>query len=244
MNTSQSSAHPSANSSTYPSAHSSIDFEVLRYKLIEQQIRPWNVSDAEVLQTLRDVPRENYVPESMKTLAFTDTQLPLPGASQASQVMFEPKMEARILQTIKPSYKDRVLEIGTGSGYMAALLAAFADQVESVEIDPKIASLAEGNLAKNQIKNVKVSQGDGYTGWGTQTYDVICVSGSMPSLPDGLKLQLAVGGKLFVILGEAPVMRATLIERIEPSFFKETALFETLTPCLQSPKVKIESFAF
>ena len=240
MNTPQSSAH----TSVHPTAHSSIDFEALRYKLIEQQIRPWNVSDAEVLQTLRDVPRENYVPESMKTLAFTDTQLPLPGASQASQMMFEPKMEARILQTIKPRYKDRVLEIGTGSGYMAALLAAFADQVESVEIDPKMVSLAEGNLAKNQIKNVKVCQGDGYTGWGTQTYDVICVSGSMPSLPDGLKLQLAVGGKLFVILGQAPVMRATLIERIEPSFFKETALFETLTPSLQSPKVKIESFAF
>ena len=222
----------------------SYDFEALRYKLIEQQIRPWNVSDAEVLQTLRDVPRERFVPESLQTLAFTDTQLPLPGSTQANQVMFEPKMEARILQTIKPRYKDKVLEIGTGSGYMAALLAAFADQVVSVEIDAKMVALAQKNLATNQIKNVTIAQGDGYTGWGTESYDVICVSGSMPKLPDGLKLQLAVGGKLFVILGEAPVMRATLIERLEPGYFKETTLFETLTPALQSPKVKIESFAF
>ena len=223
---------------------SSHDFEALRYKLIEQQIRPWNVSDAEVLQTLRDVKRERFVPESLQTLAFTDTQLPLPNATQANQVMFEPKMEARILQTIKPRYKDKVLEIGTGSGYMAALLAAFADQVVSVEIDAKMVALAQNNLATNQIKNVTIAQGDGYTGWGTESYDVICVSGSMPKLPDGLKLQLAVGGKLFVILGEAPVMRATLIERVESGYFKETTLFETLTPALQSPKVKIESFAF
>ncbi len=220
------------------------DFEALRYKLIEQQIRPWNVSDAEVLQTLRDVKRERFVPESLQTLAFTDTQLPLPEATQANQVMFEPKMEARILQTVKPRYKDKVLEIGAGSGYMAALLAAFADQVVSVEIDAKMVALAQNNLATNQIKNVTIAQGDAYTGWGTESYDVICVSGSMPKLPDGLKLQLAVGGKLFVILGEAPVMRATLIERLESGYFKETTLFETLTPALQSPKVKIESFAF
>ncbi len=231
---------------TPSSASTSIepDFEALRYKLIEQQIRPWNISDAEVLQTLRDVKRELYVPAGLKTLAFTDTQLPLAGATQAHQVMFEPKLEARILQTIKPRYKDRVLEIGAGSGYMAALFAAFADEVTSVDINPVMVSLAQSNLGANQVKNVTVVQGDAYTGWGTQSYEVICVSGSMPKLPDGLKLQLAVGGKLFVILGEAPVMRATLIERVDTAYFREIVLFETLTPALQSPKVKLESFAF
>ena len=116
------------------------DFEALRYKLIEQQIRPWNVPNLEVLETLRQIPRETFVPESQAILAFADTKLPLPQAKNASQTMLEPKMEARLLQALAIQRTDKALEVGAGSGYMAALLANFAKSVTSVDIDPETVS--------------------------------------------------------------------------------------------------------
>ena len=198
------------------------DFEALRYKLIEQQIRPWNVPNLEVLEALRQIPRETFVPEDQAILAFADTKLPLPHAKNASQTMLEPKMEARLLQALEN----------------------FAKSVTSVDIDPEMVTLAKSNLTKAYISNVQVEVGDAYTGWGEQSYDVICVSGGMPSLYEGLKQQLAVGGRLVAFIGEAPVMNAVLVKRHDATYFSETILFETVIAHIQSPKVKHGSFEF
>ncbi|QWD80074.1 protein-L-isoaspartate O-methyltransferase [Polynucleobacter sp. MWH-Spelu-300-X4] len=220
------------------------DFEALRYKLIEQQIRPWNVSNLEVLEALRQIPRETFVQENQAVLAFADTKLPLPQAKTPSQTMLEPKMEARLLQALAIKRTDKVLEVGAGSGYMAALLANFAKSVTSVDIDPEMVTLAKSNLARAYISNVQVEVGDAYTGWGDQSYDVICVSGGMPSLYEGLKQQLAIGGRLVAFIGEAPVMNAVLVTRHDATRFSEEVLFETMIAHIQSPKVKHTSFDF
>lgn len=220
------------------------DFEALRYKLIEQQIRPWNVSNLEVLEALRQIPRETFVQENQAVLAFADTKLPLPQAKTPSQTMLEPKMEARLLQALAIKRTDKVLEVGAGSGYMAALLANFAKSVTSVDIDPEMVTLAKSNLARAYISNVQVEVGDAYTGWGDQSYDVICVSGGMPSLYEGLKQQLAVDGRLVAFIGEAPVMNAVLVTRHDATHFSEEILFETLIAHISSPKVKPSSFHF
>ena len=220
------------------------DFEALRYKLIEQQIRPWNVSNLWVLEALRQIPRETFVPENQAILAFADTKLPLPQAKNPSQTMLEPKMEARLLQALNINRTDKVLEVGAGSGYMAALLANFAKSVTSVDIDPEMVTLAKSNLARAYISNVQVEVGDAYTGWGDQSYDVICVSGGMPSLYEGLKQQLAIGGRLVAFIGEAPVMNAVLVTRHDATHFSEEVLFETLIAHISSPKVKPSGFHF
>jgi len=220
------------------------DFEALRYKLIEQQIRPWNVSNLWVLEALRQIPRETFVPENQAILAFADTKLPLPQAKNPSQTMLEPKMEARLLQALNIKRTDKALEVGAGSGYMAALLANFAKSVTSVDIDPEMVTLAKSNLARAYISNVQVEVGDAYTGWGDQSYDVICVSGGMPSLYEGLKQQLAIGGRLVAFIGEAPVMNAVLVTRHDATNFSEEILFETLIAHISSPKVKPSGFHF
>lgn len=220
------------------------NFENTRYKLIEQQIRPWKVADLDVLQTLHDIPREQFVAPGQESLAFMDTLLPLPGAKQASQVMLEPKMEARLLQALKPKKHEKALEVGAGSGYMAALLASFAKSVISIDSDAEMVALAKANLAKADIRNVTVECGDAYTGWGEQNYDVICVSGGMPSLYEGLKQQLAIGGRLVAFIGNDPVMNAILLTRKNAVHFTEEILFETMVPHLKSGKVTKESFVF
>ena len=219
-------------------------FEPIRYKLVEQQIRPWNVSDSDVINTLLTMQRENFVPSSMAHLAFTDTQLPLLGAKHPSQVMFEPKVEARILQALKPTSKETVLEVGAGSGYMAGLLAQYAKFVTTVDSDPQMVNLAKTNLRQANILNVSVEQGDAYTGWGDKSYEVICISGGMPTLYEGLKQQLTVKGRLFAIVGNAPLQRAILVQRHDATHFSDTLLFETLVPNLQSNKVKESLFSF
>ena len=158
--------------------------------------------------------------------------------------MLEPKMEARILQALKPKKNEKVLEVGTGSGYMAALLANFAQSVLTVDIDPEMVTLAKYNLARAYIFNVQVVVGDAYTGWGDGYYDIICVSGGMPSLYEGLKQQLAIGGRMTAFIGEAPVMNAILVTRLNATEFKEEVLFETLVPNLHSAKVKTGTFDF
>ncbi|MFM6923806.1 MAG: protein-L-isoaspartate O-methyltransferase family protein, partial [Polynucleobacter victoriensis] len=188
--------------------------------------------------------RENLVSADQKVLAFIDTKLPLPGAKNACQVMLEPKMEARLLQALKPKKTEKALEVGAGSGYMAALLAAQAKSVTSVDIDPEMVTLAKSNLARAYISNVQVEVGDAYTGWGDQSYDVICVSGGMPSLYEGLKQQLAIGGRLVAFIGQAPVMNAVLVTRHDATHFSEEVLFETLIAHISSPKVKPSGFHF
>jgi len=208
-----------------------MDMEQARFNMIEQQIRPWEVLDPEVLGLLSQVKREGFVPEAEKALAFADVQLPLPGGA----TMLEPKIEARLLQEVGVKPTDKVLEIGTGSGYMAALLGARAANVVSVEINAQLVELAKANLARAGITNVTVEKGDAARGWQARApYDVIVVSGALPSLPEALLNQLTVGGRLIAIVGELPIMSAQLVTRTGEKSFNTVNLFETVAPTLQN----------
>jgi len=201
-----------------------MNIEQVRFNMIEQQIRPWDVLDTEVLDLLHVVKRENFVPVAHKALAFADTEIPLPGGEN----MLFPKIEARLLQDVMVKKHESVLEIGTGSGYMAALLAHRARHVTTVEIAPELKALAEQNLAANGVANVTVELGDGAQGWTNGApFDVIVVSGSLPELPEALLKQLKVGGRLAVIIGQAPAMKAQLITRTGEAGYDTRTLFET-----------------
>lgn len=201
-----------------------MNIEQVRFNMIEQQIRPWDVLDTEVLDLLHVVKRENFVPVAHKALAFADTEIPLPGGEN----MLFPKIEARLLQDVMVKKHESVLEIGTGSGYMAALLAYRARHVTTVEISPELKALAEQNLAANGVANVTVELGDGAQGWTNGApFDVIVVSGSLPELPEALLKQLKVGGRLAVIIGQAPAMKAQLITLTGEAGYDTRTLFET-----------------
>ncbi|MBK5914904.1 protein-L-isoaspartate O-methyltransferase family protein [Rhodocyclus purpureus] len=202
-----------------------MDFEQARFKMIEQQIRPWEVLDPTVLDLLSVVRREDFVPPALKTLAFADLELPI----GQEQTMLAPKLEARILQELGVRKTDVVLEVGTGSGYMAALLASKAEYVVSIEIAPELAQFAEQNLARAGIANVSVEVGDASRGWPEQApYDVIVVSGSLPQLPDEFKRELKVGGRLVAIVGDAPAMKVQLVTRTDEDAWNTVNLFETV----------------
>ncbi|HWW71565.1 MAG TPA: protein-L-isoaspartate O-methyltransferase [Duganella sp.] len=208
-----------------------MNIEQARFNMIEQQIRPWDVLDPDVLELLHVVKRENFVPAAHKALAFVDTEIPLPGGES----MLMPKIEARLLQDVNLKKHENVLEIGTGSGYMAALLAYKGRHVTTVEISPELKALAEKNLADNGVTNVKVELGNGAQGWpGGAPYDVIVVSGSLPVLPEALLQQLKVGGRLAVIIGQAPAMKAQLITRTGEAGYDTRTLFETSVKPLAS----------
>lgn len=204
-----------------------MNIEKARFNMIEQQIRPWDVLDLDVLDLLLVVKREAFVPEQHKNLAFMDTQIPLPGG----EYMFTPKMEARILQEIAPKKHEHVLEVGSGSGYMAALLAHKARHVTTVEILPELKAMAQKNLADYGVTNVDVVLGNGAQGWtnpGTkEPYDAIVISGSLPVLPDSFLKQIKVGGRIFAIIGESPVMSAQIITRVSDSAYNTVKIFET-----------------
>lgn len=225
------------NASTLP------DVEIARFNMVEQQIRPWNVLDSKVLDALSAVRREQFVPPALRALAFSDLELPLQiNAVDTRQVMLAPKVEARLAQELQLTPTDCVLEIGTGSGYQAALLAHLAQQVTSVEIDSRLVAFAQQNLQLNNVTNVKVETGDGRNGWGTTEYDAILVTGSVPSVPDALKYQLRVGGRLVVVVGQAPVMTAVRITRNSAASFETTPLFDTLIKPLRG--VSVSKFKF
>lgn len=216
-----------------PSIERSMDLDHARFNMIEQQIRTWEVLDQEVLDLLYVVRREEFVPEAYRALAFSDLEIPLSAVASvpggANQKMFQPKMEARIVQEVQPKKRERVLEIGAGSGYMAALLAARGEHVVSVEIDSGLKAFAERNLARSEIANVMVELGDAARGWAKHApYDVIVVSGSLPLMPHTLLEQLSVGGRLFAIVGDAPVMEGRLMTCvIAGSSYNSINLFET-----------------
>lgn len=211
-----------------------MDFEQARFKMIEQQIRPWDVLDPAVLDLLSVVRREDFVPPALKDLAFADMELPI----GKGQTMLAPKIEARMLQELAVKKTDVVLEIGSGSGYMAALLASKAEYVVSIEIDPDLAQMAEQNLARAGIANVSVEVGDGSGGWAEQApYDVIVISGSLPELPEEFPAQLKVGGRLLAIIGEAPVMTVQLVTRTDDDAWSRINLFETVVaPLANAPR--------
>jgi protein-L-isoaspartate(D-aspartate) O-methyltransferase len=203
----------------------SMNIEQARFNMIEQQIRPWDVLDQEVLDALYIVRREDYVPEAYRALAFSDLEIPL-GDGES---MMQPKMEARILQELAIAKTDRVLEVGTGSGYLTALLAHRASHVYSVEINPRLKLFGAGNLRRNGIINVTVEQGDAARGWPKHApYDVIVLTGSVPIVPRSVAAQLRAGGRLFAVVGDAPVMSAKLVTCIGEGTYNAVDLFETV----------------
>ncbi|MHB1706369.1 MAG: protein-L-isoaspartate O-methyltransferase family protein [Acidithiobacillus sp.] len=207
-----------------------MDFDALRRTMIESQIRTWEVLDPRVLATVAQVKREDFVPTPLRHLAFVDFNIPL----GYGEVMWTPKMEARVLQELDLQLQDRVLEVGTGSGYFTALLAKMAGMVHSVEDRADLARPVEGRLQVHGIHNARIAVGDASAGWAQHApYDAICLTGSLPSLPEAFKEQLAVGGRLIAILGEAPAMTVRRIVQIRPGVFETSDLFETEIPPLR-----------
>ena len=201
--------------------------EVARFNMIEQQIRTWEVLDPVVLALLNDIPREHFVPTEYLGLAFADIEIPI----GAGQTMLSPKLEGRILQSLSVQKNHHVLHIGTGSGYVTALLASLAKHVVSVEIDAEISEKAAKNLMQHHIQNVSLLVADGALGMPNQApFDVIVYTGSSPVEPADVRKQLAIGGKLFIVLGSGPAMQATLIQRLSETGFKQDVLFETYIP--------------
>jgi protein-L-isoaspartate(D-aspartate) O-methyltransferase len=207
-----------------------MDFEQARFNMIEQQIRTWEVLDQEVLDLLFAVRREDYVPPAYRTLAFADLELPLPHGQQ----MWAPKLEARVLQTLRLEGIESVLEVGTGSGYFTALLASRARDVTTVEIHTDLSASAADKLARDGFSNVRFEVGDAAQGWGRDLYDAIVLTGSTPLLPETFLQQLKPGGRLFAIVGDPPVMTARLVQWTAPGSRVTTDLFETVVPPLEN----------
>jgi protein-L-isoaspartate(D-aspartate) O-methyltransferase len=206
-----------------------MNIEKARFNMIEQQIRPWDVLDQEVLSVLSLMQREHFVPPQQVALAFVDTELPL----GHGQCMLPPKTEARMLQALALKRHERALEIGTGSGYMAALLSCQAREVVSLETVPELVALAQKNLARASIHNVQVVQADGAQPLSVAgPFDAIVLSGSVAQQPSQLLAQLSSGGRLLAVLGQAPMMRATLFTCVAPGQYRQSILFDTVLPRL------------
>jgi protein-L-isoaspartate(D-aspartate) O-methyltransferase len=211
-----------------------MDMEQARYNMVEQQIRPWDVLDQDVLDLLFRVRREDFVAEAHRALAFVDMEIPL-GHGQA---MWTPKLEARALQELAVRPGDRVLEVGTGSGYLTALLASQAAEVVSVDIVPEFTAAATCKLHAHGFTNVALHTGDAARDWPDEAaFDVIVLTGSTPLLSDAFRRRLRVGGRLFAIVGEAPAMHARLVTRTAPEAFRAVTLFETcVAPLVNAPQ--------
>lgn len=208
----------------------SLDIETARFNMVEQQIRPWEVLDPRVLNAFSTIPRENFVPEAYRTLAFSDTCIEI----GHGQTMMAPKVEGRLLQALNIQPTDRVLEIGTGSGYLTALLASLGAHVTSIEYYEDLSERAKSHLRSARIGNIKLHVGDAIDGWQTaEPYNVIVVTGSCPTRRPAIEQQLAINGRMFVVFGVAPVMEATLITRLSKDTWTSESLFETeLTPLI------------
>jgi protein-L-isoaspartate(D-aspartate) O-methyltransferase len=205
------------------------NIEQARSNMIEQQIRPWEVLDQAVLEVMAAVPRERFVPQRYRKLAFADLEIPL----GHDQVMMSPKVEGRLLQALDIQPTDNILEIGTGSGYTAACMARLGSQVETVDIFKDFTQRAKENLSRIGLNEVKLQTGDAVKGWpNDKRFDVIALTGSLPVYDRCFEHNLEIGGRLFVIVGERPVMEAMLILRVgERDFFRDK-LFETAIPAL------------
>jgi protein-L-isoaspartate(D-aspartate) O-methyltransferase len=217
-----------------------MNIEQARFNMIEQQIRPWNVLDQDVLDLLLVVKREDFVPPAHKALAFVDAEIPLAGG----EYMLTPKIEARMLQEVQLKKHENVLEIGSGSGYMAALLAHKARHVTTVEIHPELKDFAQANLARAGVSNVTVELGDGAAGWSAGApFDVIVISGALEALPEAFLKQVKVGGRIAAIIGQAPVMSAQIITRVSETAYDTVKVFETNVKPL-ADSVKHSRFTF
>jgi protein-L-isoaspartate(D-aspartate) O-methyltransferase len=209
----------------------SLDVERTRFNMVEQQIRPWEVLDTKVLDLLYTVRREDYVPDAHKALAFADLEIPIGHGEK----MLSPKLEARILQELAIHAEDRILEIGTGSGYLTALLASQGAHVYSVDIMDEFTRSAGARLAQQGIRNVTLETGDAARGWDKHgPYDVIVLTGSTPVLAEGFQQSLKTGGRLFAVVGVAPAMDAQLITCAVTGTYGTISLFETVIPALRN----------
>ncbi len=210
-----------------------MNLEQARSNMVEQQIRPWEVLDQDVLDLLYAVPREEFVPPAYRNLAFSDLEIPLRKNAAQGERMWAPKIEARVLQAVAPRRSDRVLEVGTGSGYLTALFAHRAAQVCSVEINPELAAFGRANIARHGLDNVQLQVGDGARGVVPGfpfegPFDVILLTGSVPFMPRGVLEALNPGGRAFAVVGEAPVMTAKITSCVAPGDYRTVELFETL----------------
>jgi protein-L-isoaspartate(D-aspartate) O-methyltransferase len=214
-----------------------IDFERARFNMIEQQIRPAGVLDLDVLELLNEVRREDFVPVAHKALAYTGVEIPLiedaEEAQRKGQCMLLPEVEAHLLQDVAPRGHEKILEVGAGSGYMAALLASRAQRVITLEIEPQLARMARENLQKAGIHNVEVREADGAKGLAAEgPFDAIVLSGSVHEVPQALLTQLKVGGRLVAIVGDEPIMRATFFTRTGEASWDQRQPWDTLAPRL------------
>jgi protein-L-isoaspartate(D-aspartate) O-methyltransferase len=210
-----------------------MDFEQARFNMVEQQVRTWAVLDQSVLDLLFAIHREDFVPPAYRTLAFADFEIPLGDG----ELMWTPKMEARVVQELEVKDAESVLEIGTGSGYLTALLASRAREIVSVEINARLHAEARAHLTAAGARNVRLERGDGARGWGNDTYDAIVLTGSTPVLPDGWVKQLKPGGRLFAVVGDRPVMKARLTRWSAPGAIVHEDLFETvIAPLKNAPQ--------
>ena len=217
-----------------------MNVEQARFNMIEQQIRTWEVLDQNILDLLYVMRREEFVPPAHRAHAFSDLEIPLGDG----ECMMQPKMEARILQELGLRKSETVLEVGTGSGYLAALLAARAQHVHSVEINPRLKAFGEANLRRAGVENVTLGLGDAAQGWsGHAPYDVIVLAGSTPVLPKTFLAQLKTGGRLFAVIGDLPVMEARLVTCVAPGSHNSLDLFETCLAPLKNA-LQPERFEF
>jgi protein-L-isoaspartate(D-aspartate) O-methyltransferase len=210
-----------------------------REQMIEQQVRAWEVLDPRVLEVLRRVPRERFVPASQAFLAFADADVPLP----CGQHMLRPNVAGRCLQSLELSGTERVLEVGAGSGFLTACLAASAERVHSLEIFEELAGMARANLAATGVRNAEVATADALKSGGEMRYHAIAVTASLPLYDPHFERQLEIGGRLFVVVGEAPVMEARLVRRKSEDVWVTESLFETVLDPLINARRR-ESFAF
>lgn len=217
-----------------------MNFEQARFNMVEQQIRTWEVLDQRVLDLLLRVRREEYVPQQHRALAFADMEIPLGHGEK----MLAPKMEARMLQELALRPSDKILEIGTGSGYMTALLASLGSHVYSVDVVAEFVQAAGAKLAAHGINNATLEAGDAARGWDRHgPYDAIILTGSVPALADAFRKSLLPGGRLIAVVGEPPVMEAKLITCVAAGAFGTTGLFETCIPTLRNAP-QVEKFVF
>ena len=217
-----------------PHGHGSMNIEQARFNMVEQQIRTWDVLDTEVLDLLFQVKREDFVPEAYRDIAFADLEIPL-GHGEA---MMQPKVEARILQELTIEPHETVYEVGTGSGYLAALLARRSRHVTSAEIHPDLQTRAEASLRHAGIGNVTLLGGDSAQApLADSAFDVIVLTGSVPFVPQAFLERLNAGGRLFAVVGDPPVMEALLVRQRERGALQQVKLFETLLkPLVNAPQ--------
>ncbi len=208
-----------------------MDFVSARHNMVASQVRTWDVLDPRVLSAMEQLPREDFVPELFKNLAYADTAIPLYG----QQTMLPPKEQGRILQAVAIAPHERVLEVCTGTGYLTALLAQFAKEVVSVDIDPNQQAQAQRNLTQHGINNVELVTQDASHGFEQHgSFDVIIITGGLPKLPQSYKNILNLHGRIFVTIGQAPLMHATLMYHPTVDVWQETVLYETVVPMMEN----------